>query len=180
MHSADQGPDPRRNSRSENTYTLALAVMSVVVALDQIAKAVVCRYLPLEQFPHREVIPGFFALVHLRNTGAAWGVFQGRTQFLTLLSFGVLLYLARQYRHLTGTSALRRFAFGLLGGGIVGNLLDRLFRGEVVDFLLFYVGQWQWPAFNIADSGITCGVAILLLASLTDKPSEETPINEGA
>ncbi|NOY81220.1 MAG: signal peptidase II [Kiritimatiellaeota bacterium] len=178
MHTADHDTD--RKSRKQIPPAVSVAVMSGVVVLDQVTKALVCRYLPLNQFPHREIIKGFFALVHLRNTGAAWGFFQGRARLLTFLSFGVLVYLATQYRQLTGGSGLRKLALALLGGGIIGNLMDRMFRGEVVDFLLFYIGRWQWPAFNLADSAITSGVVILLFASLSAgsrrkaSPDEET------
>lgn len=129
-----------------------------LVLIDQMAKLVVDVRLPYGTF--RPLVPDFFALVHWRNTGAAWGMFQHRTDLLSLVSAAVLILLLVFVRHLDCRSRRQAGALGLIVGGIVGNLIDRVCRGSVVDFLFFYHGQFQWPAFNVADCGITVGVIL--------------------
>jgi signal peptidase II len=108
------------------------------------------------------VIPGLFELTYVRNTGAAWGIFRGFNLGLALLSVIVLSALLIWRRHFWGDSALQRVAGGLIVGGILGNLYDRLRLGYVVDFLHLYHGEWSFPAFNVADSAICVGVILYL------------------
>lgn len=112
------------------------------------------------------VIDGFFYLVHVGNTGAAWSMFTGRSVMLAMLAI-VTLGAIFFWRH---TLSLRtravQIGFGLLCGGIVGNLVDRLVHKHVIDFLDFHFGSYVYPTFNIADSGICVGVGIYLIWSL--------------
>ncbi len=136
----------------------------VIVILDQLSK-----YLVLTQWPigsNHVVIRGFFNLVHLRNTGAAWGMFRGQSQILAALSILVFAFIIWKFHHLSDHFSERAVALGLILGGIGGNLIDRVLHGEVVDFLLFYYRSFQWPAFNVADSAICVGVAIFVISSL--------------
>ena len=145
-----------------------LLVALAVVLLDQATKEWVRGAFSLhESIP---VIPGFFHLTYIRNTGAAWGMFSGQNLTLSLLAFAMLLVLVFFRRKIMPPGRLHRIALGLLCGGIVGNLFDRLRLDYVVDFLDFFVREWHWPAFNIADSAICIGVAIYMLGTLLAKP----------
>ena len=146
-----------------------LLVALAVVLLDQATKEWVRGAFTLhESIP---VVPGFFHLTYIRNTGAAWGMFSGQNLTLSLLAFAMLLVLVFFRRKIMPPGRLHRIALGLLCGGIVGNLFDRLRLDYVVDFLDFFVRDWHWPAFNIADSAICIGVAIYMLGTLLAKPA---------
>lgn len=146
------------------------AVMAAVYVADQLSKLAVLRF--IGPWDEREVIAGFFKLVHWGNTGAAWSLFTGNNGLLALVSVValVVLYLTRERfepQSLTGQVAL-----GLIFGGILGNLTDRLRVGHVIDFLRFYLvrrgdgAEVGFPAFNVADSAICVGVGLLLLRAL--------------
>ena len=141
-----------------------VALIAVTVAaLDQLSKWFIVRSIsPVET---RVVISGFFSLVNWRNPGAAWGIFQNYRIVLTAVSVltVVALWLFRHSLQLHRPGP--RIALGLIAGGIVGNLIDRIRVGSVIDFLFFYVGQYHWPAFNVADSAICVGVGLYILMS---------------
>ncbi len=152
-------------------------IAAAVLLADQLTKVAVDLSWPLHY--RRSVIPGFFNLVHLRNDGAAWGIFSGERHFLALISVVVLVAIVRGFSRLTERVPERSLALGAVTGGIAGNLIDRLFRGEVVDFLDVYLGSYHWPAFNIADSAISCGVVVFLLSSFfQNEPVEDLPRTE--
>jgi signal peptidase II len=139
-----------------------LALSSLVVVLDQISKAVITHQLMRGE--GIEVTP-FFNLVLAYNRGAAFSLLAGasgwqRSFFITLAlaAIALILWLLRKY----SGQPLFCFALALILGGAVGNLIDRALVGEVVDFLDFHAFGWHWPAFNIADSAITCGAALLI------------------
>jgi signal peptidase II len=148
------------------------AVGGTIIVLDQITKALVLHFLPL--YSTLEVIPGFFNLVHARNTGAAFSILAGANSFwrqglfvgLTLVVVTILLF---AYGKLRSDDRWTRTAYALITGGALGNLIDRLRLGEVVDFLDCYVGSYHWPAFNIADSAITAGALMLIVSVLRGK-----------
>lgn len=146
-------------------YKWLLSLAFVIFLLDQITKAWILNTLPLgAYFPPDSIviIPNFFHIVHLGNTGAAWGIFQGMSQWLALLAAAALvaIFLFRRYLNLHLIPV--QITFGLLCGGIAGNLIDRARHGYVVDFLDFHFGSFTWPAFNVADAGICVGVGIYL------------------
>jgi signal peptidase II len=158
---------------------IALAVF--IFALDQLTKWLVLR--SLKQWDECVIIPGFFNLVHRDNTGAAWSLFTGNNAVLALVAGIALvaLFLARRQFH--AHTLAGQIAFGLIFGGIVGNLTDRLLpsRQAVVDFLYFYLprrggSDLGFPAFNVADSAICTGVALIFLitwkSESTPKPAE--------
>lgn len=128
------------------------------------------------------LVPNFIQLVHIGNEGAAWGIFSGYRIFLVLIAVIalVVIYLCRG--HLELKRPAMQVAFGLITGGILGNLFDRVLFGHVVDFLdftlpgipVFGLDPYRWPAFNVADAGITCGVFFYLLLSFFSKPSADT------
>ena len=141
-----------------------LAICGATVLLDQLTKQFVISAWPLGA--RHSLIPGFLDLVHFRNSGAAWGILQGHSRLLGLLSVVVLGLLVVYCDYFTEGRRIRAVSLALICGGIAGNLVDRFLRGEVVDFILFYYRSFQWPAFNVADSGITCGVTVFIVSSL--------------
>lgn len=147
---------------------LWLAALAFV--LDQITKLVVVAKLA----PYQDVVPltGFFNLVHVHNTGAAFSLFadqpgwqRGFFIVLALVASGVILHLLRKTRGQPVFCA----ALALIMGGALGNVIDRLLYGHVIDFLDVHAGNWHWPAFNVADSGITLGAALLILDAFRKK-----------
>ncbi len=136
----------------------------VSVALDQLSKA--AAFVFLRDAPPRVVIPGFFNLRLALNDGAAWSMLSGQRLLLCGVSAAMLAFLWFNRREFTG-SRVSRFAAGLLAGGITGNLIDRAFRGTVIDFLDFHWRSvYTYPTFNVADSCICVGIAVLLICSL--------------
>jgi signal peptidase II len=154
----------RKRAGRGKTAKLA-AIAGGVAVLDQATKAAVLAWLPL----HRSmaVIPGFFDLTHIRNPGGAFGLLAGQSAgirnavflFFSSLAVGLILYF---YRSTPPSHRLLSTGFALVLGGAVGNLVDRLRFGHVVDFLDVYIGRYHWPAFNVADSAITLGILIFL------------------
>lgn len=150
-------------------YRWLLLIAGLVLALDQATKAWVVARIPFGYGSGAlTVVPGFFYLVHVGNTGAAWSLFTGRSLLLAALAAATLIGIFFG-RSALGLSGLRtQIAFGLLCGGIAGNLIDRIFRGQVVDFLDFHFGSYQYPTFNVADSAICVGVACYILGSFRE------------
>jgi signal peptidase II len=152
----------------------ALLVALLVVALDQSTKAIVERSMTLyESIP---ILPGF-SLTYVRNTGAAFGMLAGAPSTLRLPLFLLVTAVAvwALVSYLRATPAHRRMLVWALGGilgGAVGNFICRLRYGEVVDFFHLHWGAWSWPMFNVADSAITVGVAIVLVESIRGGASE--------
>jgi signal peptidase II len=114
----------------------------------------------------RPIIESFFHFTYLRNTGAAWGMFSGNNIWLAVLSLVVLVLMVLFRRAFLGNTWEHRLALGLLAGGIIGNVFDRLKLGYVTDFLDFFWRGHHFPAFNIADSAICVGVTFYILSSL--------------
>ena len=169
-------PPPRTWLQRILAYRWLLALAAGVVVLDQATKAWICARLPYPTYGpprHIAVIDDFFNLVNVGNTGAAWSLFSGRSTFLALLAVATLIAIFAWRRQLGLRLWPVQVSFGLLCGGIAGNLVDRLVHGHVIDFLDFHFGSYIYPTFNVADSGICVGVAIYLLHSL--RQSEEPP-----
>ncbi len=143
-------------------FPLVLALL--VVFSDQLTKHVIrARFAYGDSVP---VIDGFFNLVYVRNTGAAWGMFGGQNTALTVVSIAMLVFLVMSRKSLLTDAWDHRLAFGLLVGGILGNLIDRIKTGWVTDFLDFHIGDRHWPSFNIADSAICIGVGIYIVSTV--------------
>ena len=136
-----------------------------VALLDQLTKSLVIRWLPYQTgWPDLEQsVAGVFRFFHSRNTGVAFGLFQGRNGLFVLVALGVVLALLWYQHTLPVSDHLTRLALGLQVGGAAGNIVDRLRLGYVTDFLDFHVGGWHWPTFNLADSAIVLGVGLLML-----------------
>ena len=145
-------------------FLLSLLTGIFFLILDQLTKYWVVREIPFAA--RRTVIPGFFNLTYVTNTGAAWGILSGRYWLLLLISAAVFAAAIWFLRTLTEGWKERYFAIFLVMSGILGNSIDRIFRGAVVDFLQFYLGKYVWPSFNVADSCICVGVFIYILSTL--------------
>ncbi len=142
---------------------LALLVALAIAVSDQLTKRWVRDGFFLSE--SREVVPGFFSLTYVRNTGAAWGLLGGQNNWLVLLSAVMLVVMVLFRRSFLTDRWEHKLALGLMLGGIVGNLIDRVKLGWVTDFFDFYIRSWHWPAFNIADAGICTGVGIYIASA---------------
>lgn len=158
------------------TSNQRIGLLAVTVfVLDQLTKYLVLRFLGFQE--ERDVVPGFFKLVHWGNTGAAWSLFRHNNGMLAGISAVAVVALWLFRRHFEAHRPAGQLALGLLFGGIAGNLLDRLLpsRNHVIDFLRFYLeprggGEIGFPAFNVADMAICTGVGILILLSWQNDP----------
>ena len=144
--------------------SLALAVG--VLGLDRVTKLMVERYVSFSAV--YRIIPGLFDIVHWENRGMAFGVFndsdsQWRTLLLIALSIAATIWVSVMLWRAKRLDALLCWAFALVLAGAAGNLFDRVVSGRVTDFLLFYIGDHQWPAFNVADSAIVIGCGLLIV-----------------
>ena len=163
----------------------------VVFVLDQITKVWIFNTMPLDSYFYPqdghviEVIKNFFYIVHIGNEGAAWGMFAGHGTILALFALVALfaIYKFRDALELHRTAM--QFAFGLLVGGVLGNLVDRVVHGHVIDFLDFhfpFTVPWllpdgRYPAFNIADCGIVIGVFAYITLSFFQAEEAKIPEN---
>jgi signal peptidase II len=148
-------------------YLIALGI----ILLDRATKLVIIQTFRLGQgIP---VIPGFFDIVFILNPGAAFGFLatlsdQVRNPFFILISILAVVLIVFYHTRYLRSHRLVSFALGLVLGGAVGNLIDRLYYGMVVDFLDVHAGPYHWPAFNVADSAISVGVSLMILDMLLD------------
>lgn len=151
-------------------FTLAL----IIVLLDRWSKRLVAARIAL--YNHIQIIPGFFRLTHTENTGAAFSLFADspshwKTTLLIAFSLVAMVIVSALLWKQARALSMTGIALSLILGGAVGNLWDRLARGRVVDFLLFYVKRYEWPVFNLADSAIVVGASLLVLEILFHKSS---------
>jgi len=151
---------------SVRAHTRSAAIIAAVVALDRLTKLyIVAKFGPFDTYA---VIPGIFNIVHSENPGAAFGMLAESgpwrsyvlvgVSLVVMAVIGVLLWKPR-----TPNSALTQVALALVLGGALGNMWDRLFRGTVTDFLQVFIGPYEFPSFNAADSAITIGACVLAL-----------------
>ena len=156
-------------------WKIVIGWVTAIVIADQVTKAIVDRTMSLhESIP---IIEGFFNLTYIRNTGAAFGIFSGshevfRLPFLigvSVLAIGFIFVMLKRLRD-DATGLTMALAFIL--GGAIGNLIDRVVYGEVIDFLDVYWADYHWPAFNVADSFITIGVTITLFYLIRAKDDD--------
>ena len=154
-----------------------LALSGLVLSLDAWTKALALRHLDLHQ-----PVPGIDGLLNwtlVYNPGAAFSFLSDASgwqrwffaAFALVMTIALVIWLVRLAKH-EGVTAT---ALALVIGGAIGNLIDRVLTGRVVDFIDFYVGTWHWPAFNVADSAITLGVILLLVTSFREELSKKAP-----
>ena len=156
-------------------------IMAAVVVLDQATKLLVDRLLALHE--SHQVVDGFLRLTYVRNRGAAFGILSDaelpyQSALFSLLSLAALSAIALYAWRLPAQSRLPKTALALIIGGAVGNLVDRMRLGYVIDFVDAYVGPHHWPAFNVADSAITVGVCLLIL-DMVLAPGPEEAVGAG-
>jgi signal peptidase II len=159
----------------KNKYIKLVVFAGIIVLLDQFTKALVIGYIPLHQtIP---VIRGFFDITHIHNPGGAFGLMANLSPalrsiiflFISSLAVGLIFYF---YNKTPPNYPWLAAAFALIFGGAIGNLIDRLRFGVVIDFLDLYIGNLHWPAFNVADSAISVGIGIFVFHLLFKKMPE--------
>ena len=157
-------------THARTAMTFYLIALGVII-LDRITKLAIVQALRLGQgIP---VVPGFFDIVFILNPGAAFGFLatlsdQVRNPFFILISALAVILIVFYHARYLRSRRLVSVALGLVLGGALGNLIDRLHYGMVVDFLDVHVGPYHWPAFNVADSAISIGVGLMILDMLLD------------
>jgi len=157
----------------KNKYLWLSSIAVAVLVLDQVTKYLVMQHIP--RIGSVRVIPGFFDLINVRNRGAAFGILSGdhggwRIALFVIISIAALAVIALLVRSVRDRMTL--VSFSLIAGGAIGNLVDRIRFGEVVDFIDWYYRSWHWPTFNIADSAITVGVLLLVVDMLFTSKQE--------
>jgi len=160
----------RETIPTKNRYLLLIVVSIIIIAADQITKYFVVEKTSSLTVSPYVVIPGFADFVSVRNTGAAWGMFSGNGLFLFIIAVIVFILLIIFFKSITEGYFERALGIFMVFSGIIGNSLDRIFRGSVVDFIDLHIHNfYHWPAFNIADSSICIGVIIIIISSLLRK-----------
>lgn len=149
-------------------FLVLFAVVMNLVLADAVIKELAAGY--LKGAAAISVIPGLFNLAYVENRGCAWGMFQGQVWPLAIFGVVALAFLIWRRQSVFGSGRLPAIAEPLLYAGIIGNIIDRLFRGYVIDMFDFHWGIHHFPCFNLADSCICVAVGLLLLASVLDKP----------
>jgi len=150
----------------------ALAGAALVFAADRVTKSVIeSRVSMMDTYT---VIPGFFDIVHSQNRGVAFGLFndsksEWRTVLLVAAAVAAVVMVTVMLVRSSGLERRTAWALALVLGGAMGNVFDRIMWGRVTDFLAFYVGNYQWPAFNVADSAIVIGSGLLMLDLIRQK-----------
>jgi signal peptidase II len=145
-------------------YFYFLIILCVLLA-DQATKIIISK--TISPYTNIVVIPGFFNLTHIHNRGAIFGFFSQRgglsiSILLTIASLAALSFVAYYFLKTPPSEKVMKISLSLILGGALGNLIDRVFKGYVVDFADLYIKQWHWPAFNIADASITIGALFLI------------------
>lgn len=157
---------------SRKYFIAAMLLALLVLVLDQASKYAIIQAIP---FGRGIAVLPFFNLVHIYNHGISFGLMKGWAlppHFFTLLSIAIVFFLLRWLSRTDDKMVAA--ALGLVMGGALGNVFDRLLHGAVVDFLDFHLFGWHWPAFNIADSAVVTGALLLILHSLVfDKKSRQ-------
>ena len=151
--------------------TIVFVIGLVVLVLDQLSKFWVRESLYYGQ--SIPLIDGFFNLVYVRNPGAAWGMFGNHTPVLIILAFVIMVLVIVFRKQMFGAIKCRNVVLGLLIGGILGNLIDRIRFSWVTDFLDFHIGPHHFPSFNVADSSICIAMGLYLVMSWLHERAEK-------
>ena len=147
------------------------SIASIVIMVDLILKFIVSSKLVENDII--KVIPNFFSIYYLKNTGAAFSILQDSTAFLVILSALILLVLNNYIDKEKDLNKISEIPLGMVIGGIFGNMIDRIINHSVTDFISFRIFNYNFPVFNIADIGITVGVFLLLISVLKDCRKEK-------
>ena len=159
-----QGFSPQRVARGDkgSKWLFIVTTAGVMVLLDYTTKRLIETFVSAH-----ETIPllPFLRVVHVKNPGAAFGIFSNLSNSVFIIISIVAIILLAIYL-LKTVDRLEVFSISLIVGGAIGNLIDRLTIGKVIDFIDFFVGRWHWPAFNVADSALTVGIIIFILSNI--------------
>lgn len=150
---------------------LSLIVAIVILIVDQLTKKIITATMNIGD--SYEVIPHFLNITSHRNNGAAWGILSGKMGFFYIITLIILAVLIIFYIKETKYNAFMQVAISLLFAGALGNFIDRLFNGEVVDFIDTNIFGYDFPIFNIADSSLTIGVIFVIIALVKDATKKE-------
>ncbi len=148
-------------------YLIAL----IVILIDQFTKWLVAAKMEIGQ--SIPIIEDFFYLTSHRNSGAAWGILEGRMFFFYVITIIVIIVIVYYMQRFAKNNALLAVSLSLILGGAIGNFIDRLIRQEVVDFLSFIFGNYHFPIFNVADSALTIGVILVIIATILEERNEK-------
>lgn len=144
-------------------YTIAL----IIIVIDQLTKWIVVRSMELgEQIT---IIENFFYLTSHRNSGAAWGILEGQMTFFYIITVIVVIGIIYYMQKFAKYDKLLAIGLSLILGGAIGNFIDRIFRQEVVDFADFIIFNYDFPIFNVADSSLSIGVILVIIATIIDE-----------
>lgn len=138
-----------------------LTIAAITLLIDQLSKAAVATFVSLNR--EWKIINNFFSIYYINNYGAAWSILKNKTTFLILLSL-IALFVIYRFMYVFQINKRNNIAFGLVVGGLVGNLIDRWLFGYVRDFLSFRIFGYDYPIFNIADMAIVIGAFLLIYA----------------
>jgi len=155
-----------RIAQESPRYLVLITIALAIIFLDQVTKFLIHHSMRLHE--SIVVVEGLFAITYIRNPGAAFGFLanlgdQFRFYFFVTVSIAALVFLGILFYRTPREDLLTQVGISLVVGGAFGNLIDRLRLGEVIDFLDFFIGPYHWPAFNVADSAISIGLALLIL-----------------
>ena len=145
--------------------SLAFIIAFLTTSIDQLTKKLIDTYI-VEFTGIIEVFP-FLNIVNIRNKGAAFGILAGMGNVF-FISISVIAIIIMVIYLIKITVPGEKLAFSLILGGAAGNLIDRVIHGSVIDFIDFYIGNWHWPAFNVADSALTIGIGIFLITNIKE------------
>lgn len=155
----------------EKTYSIT----AIIIIIDQLIKIVVNRKLPLEK--NYDIIPNFLSIYHVDNTGAAFSILTNQVTLLIVLSLIILFILYKYIEKEKNFTKLSTISLGLIMGGIVGNLIDRLLFGKVIDYISLKFGSYLFPVFNIADTAIVIGVILMIISIIKEeKDKKKVPV----
>ena len=172
MASGSEGRLIPHSDAEKRIFIAAFLLAGLMVLADQISKIYIEHAFELHE--SRPVISGWLAVTSVRNRGAAWSILSGHGWLLLLIGAAVIAAAIRFFRYLTEGWRERYFAVFLVLSGVIGNSIDRLWRGEVVDFIhVHYRDVWHYPVFNLADIAICTGVGLFILSCLLRKSQPE-------
>ena len=135
----------------------------ILLLIDQISKALVAYYFEVGE--SKVIIDNFFSLTYIKNSGAAWGMFAGGTIFLAIVSILFLGFIISSIKKMEDVTTFNVITYSLIISGIIGNMIDRIVRGSVIDFFNFYIFGYDYPVFNIADIFIVVGIILIVIES---------------
>ncbi|PNZ65648.1 lipoprotein signal peptidase [Staphylococcus croceilyticus] len=149
---------------------ISLIIAIVILVIDQLTKRIIATTMNIGD--SYEVIPNFLSITSHRNDGAAWGILSGKMGFFYIITLIILVVLVLFYIKEAKYNLFMQVAISLLFAGALGNFIDRLFNGEVVDFIDTNIFGYAFPIFNVADSSLTIGVLLVIIALIKDATSK--------